>query len=268
MPTFTSSDGVSLHFTMSGPDTGPAVVLVAGFTAPATSWILVERALVDAGHRIIAFDRRSHGESESPHHGQRMARHGQDLAELLALLDLQEAVLVGGSMGASTIWAFVDLHGTERVRSIVSVDQTPRMVNDGDWQNGFYGLSLDNVGTFFANGIPATGRGLPGSASLPGLQRLVAELGSMPAMGDAGAPQTVPLLRDHAAQDWRDVIARVDVPVLMVAGAQSQFWPAEHATAVATLNPRVQAVVLEEAGHAVNLDQPEEFNRVVLEFLR
>src|SRR5579859_6029779 len=100
MPGITTSDGVRLHYTDRGG--GTPVVLIAGFTAPADSWALQERALVDAGYRVLALDRRSHGRSESPGYGQRMARHGKDLSDLLTALDLRDAVLVGGSMGAST----------------------------------------------------------------------------------------------------------------------------------------------------------------------
>ena len=88
-----------------------------------------------------------------------MARHGKDLHDALTQLDLGPVVLVGGSMGASAIWAYVDLFGTDGVRGIVSIDQTPKMINTEDWPYGFYGLTPANSGTFFDEGIPATGRG-------------------------------------------------------------------------------------------------------------
>ena len=80
-------------------------------------------------------------------------------------------------------------------------------------------------------------------------------------------PETLPLLRDHAQQDWRDVVARADVPVLMVAGRESQFWPAEHAEAAVRGTSSGRAVVVEQSGHAVNFDRPDEFNAIMLQFL-
>jgi pimeloyl-ACP methyl ester carboxylesterase len=80
-------------------------------------------------------------------------------------------------------------------------------------------------------------------------------------------PETLPLLHDHAHQDWRDVIARVDVPVLMVAGRESQYWPCEHAEAAVRHTEHGRAVVIEESGHAVNFDRPEEFDAELLRFL-
>ncbi len=59
---------------------------------------------------------------------------------------------------------------------------------------------------------------------------IMAETGSAPMGAGAADPVTLPLLRDHAAADGRDVITRATRPVLMLAGAESQFWPAGHAT--------------------------------------
>ena len=131
MPTFRTTDDVTLAYTDEGE--GRPVVLVHGFTAPASSWALTVDALLAAGYRAIAFDRRAHGESETPAHGQRMARHGRDLGELLAHLDLDDAVVVGASMGGNTFWAYVDQFGPARLRAAVIVDQTPKMLNADGW---------------------------------------------------------------------------------------------------------------------------------------
>jgi pimeloyl-ACP methyl ester carboxylesterase len=264
MPTVRTTDGVTLSFTDEGQ--GQPVVLVAGFTAPATTWGDQARALLDAGYRVVAVDRRSHGLSESPAFGQRMGRHGKDIDEVLAALNLTDAVLVGGSMGASASWAYCDLVGSARLRGMVSVDQTPKMVNGDGWEHGFYGLPHENSGTFFDAGIPMTGRGFTDEQATPGIMRMLesAGPGGLPGV----QPETAPLLRDHAQPDWRDVVARLDVPVLMVAGRHSQYWPCEHAAAAVAGNPSGRAVVLEDCGHAANLDRPDEFNGVLLGFLR
>ena len=264
MPTITTTDGVSLHVTDEGD--GPVAVLIAGFTAPATTWGHQSRALLGAGHRVVAIDRRSHGLSEAPAFGQRIARHGADLHDVLTALDLTDALLIGGSMGASAIWAYCDLFGTGRMRGMVSVDQTPKMVNGDGWEFGFYGLTHANSGTFFDGGIPDTGRGFTQEQAMPGMLRAMELAGPD---GFAGTqPETAPLLRDHAQQDWRDVVARLEVPVLMVAGRDSQFWPCGHAEASLADNPLGRAVVIDDCGHGANLDRVEEFDAALLEFLR
>lgn len=267
--TFVASDGATLALTESGPASGDGrtVVLVAGYAMPATGWALQEDALVAAGHRVVAFDRRSHGASQDVVWGQRIARHGADLHELLVTLDLHDAVLVGQSMGASTIWAMVDLFGTDRAAGILTVDQTPKMVNTVDWPHGFTGMTPENSGTFFDAGIPDTGRGARVDPTNPGVVRLVERIGGMPAVRQANAPETRRLLHDHGQQDWRDVVARLDVPFVMVAGRDSQLWPCSHAEAAVGANPHGSVVVIEDAGHATNLDQPDVFNEVLLRFV-
>nr|WP_232531125.1 alpha/beta hydrolase [Microlunatus antarcticus] len=241
--------------------------MVHGYTAPATAWALTEDALLEARHRVVAFDRRSHGESDTPAFGQRMARHGRDLAELLEHLDLTGAVLVGASMGGNVIWAYADQQGTASLGGIVVVDQTPKMINDAGWPYGFYGLVPENAGTLFADGVPQTGRGRALDASATEMGRLVGRLGGPPAFRDGTAPQTLALLQDHAMQDYRDVVARATCPVLMVAGRQSQVRPCEHAAAAVVDQPLGRAVVIEDAGHTVSFDQPDAFNAALLEFV-
>lgn len=260
-----TSDGVRLNVIDEGE--GPVVVLVAGFTAPATTWVFQVEKLLEAGFRTVCIDRRSHGTSESPTYGQRIARHGKDIGDVLDELSLEQAVLVGSSMGASAIWAYLDLFGDARVRGVVDIDQTPRMINGDGWTNGFYGLTDANSGTMFAEGVPPTGRGLDNEGAMPAVLRLVDRLGAGSDIGGNIRPETLPLLRDHAQQDWRDVIARVRVPQLFVAGAQSQVWPCEHAEASAAANPSAHAIVIEHAGHAVHLDQVDQFNTTLTTFL-
>ncbi len=267
MPTFRTSDDVTLAYTDEGE--GRPVVLVHGYTAPAAAWALTVDALREAGYRAIAFDRRAHGESETPTHGQRMARHGRDLGELLAHLDLDDdAVVVGASMGGNTVWAYVDQFGPARLRGVVIVDQTPKMLNVDGWEHGFYGYGAANALTLFANGVPDDGNGRTVDRSRAAMDRLVERLGGPPAFRNPSAPETLPLLVDHALQDWRDVVRRFPRPLLMLAGRDSQLWPCEHAEAAVAETPMGRALVIEGAGHAISFDQPDAFNEALLDFLR
>jgi non-heme chloroperoxidase len=63
------------------------------------------------------------------------------------------------------------------------------------------------------------------------------------------------------------VIAATDVPVLFVAGADSEFWPSTHAAASAARAPRGSSAIIRHDGHAANIEQPRAFNEGVLRFL-
>ncbi|MFF2372276.1 alpha/beta fold hydrolase [Agromyces sp. NPDC058110] len=270
MPSITSSDGVDLHYLEWGDPAGRPVVLVAGFKAAATSWRYQVRALERAGLRVIAFDRRGHGGSEvGPADGHTMRRHGADIRDLLEALDLHDASLVGQSMGGNAVWAMLQEapDAAARVRDIVIVDQTPKMLNDDGWAFGFYDYDASNRDTFFATGIPDPGR-FPAKAK--GLVRIARILRAME-LPKGGKPTftgaELALLHDHAVADWRPTIAAATVPTLFVAGAESEFWPAAHAAASAALNTSATSVVIEHDGHAANIEQPARFNRELLAFL-
>ncbi|WP_250038211.1 alpha/beta fold hydrolase [Paractinoplanes maris] len=115
----------------------------------------------------------------------------------------------------------------------------------------------------FDAGIPDTGRGLRGSR-LGGLTRVAEVLGGPPVFADPRTPERRTLLQNHAEADWRDVVARMEVPSLFIAARDSQLWPCEHASVA---NSRATVVVLDDCGHAANLDQPERTNEAILGFL-
>jgi pimeloyl-ACP methyl ester carboxylesterase len=262
MPTISTDDGVRLAYDDEG--TGAPVVLIAGFKAPRTSWLFQRDALLAHGYRVIALDRRSHGDSaEGPAGGNTMARHGQDLNEVLTALDLRDAIAVGGSQGASTIWSYVRQFGTERIRAAIAVDQTPKMLNSDDWPYGFYGYTEGNRDTYFADGIPRTGHEPPrapevGRRMLQALSRP----GTDPTKRPPLSPTDLALLHDHAIQDWRPEITGMAVPMLLVAARQSDFWPYEHAAAAGA-----QSAIMENVGHAANIEDPDQFNTIMLNFL-
>jgi non-heme chloroperoxidase len=268
MASLTTDDGVRLDYLDSGTAAGRPVVLIAGFLAPATSWLYQVPALEKAGYRVIAFDRRWHGTSEKPTFGNTMQRHGQDLALLLETLDLRGAVLVGGSQGGNTIWSFLGQFGSARIAGAVIVDQTPKMINDADWPYGFYDYTPEVADTMFATAIPNPGRfGIAGK----GPRRILRLVNAMRAGGGGGGaftPEQLELLNDHAKADWREAVRASDIPVLFVAGAQSEFWPSDHAAAAAALAQQGSAVVIPKDGHAANIEQPDAFNAELLRFIR
>ncbi len=268
LPTITSSDGVRLNYLEMGDPTGRPVVLVAGFKAPATSWRYQLKPLARAGCRVIAFDRRGRGASEVGPGDHTMDRHGADIHDLLAELALEDVTLVGQSMGGNAVWSLVQQFGTGGIRDIVIVDQTPKMLNAADWAYGFYDVDETNVDTTFAAGIPDPGRHPVKSKGLVRMSRVLKAMeipkGGRPTFTEA----ELALLKDHAKRDWRPVIADVDRPVFFIAGAESEFWPAEHAAASAALNPLASSTVIERDGHAANIEQPQRFNEALLGFLQ
>ncbi|MCB0036100.1 MAG: alpha/beta hydrolase [Anaerolineales bacterium] len=258
MDFFTTDDHVKLGYMDKG--NGIPVILIAGYSAPATSWHAQEKALLKQGYRTIAFDRRSHGSSDNPAFGQDMATQGKDLDALIRHLEIEKAFLIGQSQGASTMWSYISQFGTARLHGVISVDQTPKMINTEDWPHGMYGLDVDTRPTFFDKPLPNPTKKSVTKMLLITLLRGVRYL-------KFDREGTKPLLFDHADADWRETIKHTDIPALFVAGAESPFWPKEHASASAALCPQGEFAMVEGSGHAVNWECPREFDELMLDFL-
>ena len=140
-----TSDGVTIRYDDEGE--GRPVVFASGFADQGSSWVFQRDALVEAGYRVIRFDHRMHGRSDAPAHGQRMSRLGLDLGELIAALDVHDVVLVGHSMGVSVSLAYFSIAGCvwDRITTFVAIDQSPKIVNEGDWQWGVRDITGENL---------------------------------------------------------------------------------------------------------------------------
>ncbi len=133
-----SHDGLSLSYVDEGPAGAPSVLMIHGFASnKSVNWINPGwvQTLTDAGYRAIALDNRGHGESDKPHDTAAYTpeKMADDAAALLSHLELEEAHVMGYSMGAR-ISAFLALRNPDRVRSLIFGGLGLGMVEGvGDW---------------------------------------------------------------------------------------------------------------------------------------
>lgn len=104
---------INLHYTDRG--TGQPVVLIHGYPLSGDSWEKQEQALLDAGYRVITYDRRGFGQSSQPSVGYDYDTFADDLNTVLTTLDLADVVLVGFSMGTGEVGHYIARHGASRV---------------------------------------------------------------------------------------------------------------------------------------------------------
>ena len=250
-----TGDGVRLSYLDEG--SGSTVVLIGGFLMGARAWRVQMDALAPR-HRVIALDRRHHGDSDRPAGGHRLSRHAADVHDALVALDLDEVLLVGASMGASTIFAYLDTFGSDRLRGVVPIDQSPKMVNEGDWSYGFYDLTRDSLNDF-VSGFPGTINPFHNPTDLA-LRTMMA------GHTDIDMDVLRPLLRNHAEADWRDVFPTVDVPLLAIAGRHCPLWPCESSAFIASAVPDGDLLVCEDSGHVPFLEEAEKVNEALVAF--
>ena len=113
MPTHETTDGTRLFHIDVGD--GPPVLLVHAWSLSSAMWEYQVRALVAAGFRCVAMDRRGHGRSDVPGSGYDLDTLADDLAGLVGDLDLRELTVVAHSMGTCEVTRYLARHGTGRV---------------------------------------------------------------------------------------------------------------------------------------------------------
>jgi pimeloyl-ACP methyl ester carboxylesterase len=274
-----TSDDVKLSYIQAGPASGPKLLLVPGWSQTAAQW---EKQIdyFSQSYNVVAYDHRGHGESEKPSHGYRISRLAADLHDLITQLDMKDVTIMGHSMGSSVIWCYWDLFADsrKRVSKLVLVDQASYMTADPSWPPE----RAASISAIFA---PSTARELGNGMCGPdGRVATTALLKSMFTAAvstddfDWTVGQTLKmspehaatLLIDHANNDWRDVLPRINVPALVV-GAKGSLFNPDGILWIASQIPEAECRVfeVEELGsHFMFWENPKLFNGVVDDFLR
>lgn len=259
-----------------GGGSGRPVVLVSGWSGTAETYRPQVEAW-SATNRVVAVDHRGHGRSDRPDDGYRVHRLAADLRAVLGRLGLEDATLLGHSMGVAVIWAHLDLFGWDHLHSLVLVDQMPCALAHPSWsddERARAGATIDAAGLFeFTDGLRAPGgeatrAGFLRSVTSEGLdadrlERLETESAQLPLVHAAD------LLHDTATRDWRPFVPLIDLPTLVVGGdspnvpLDSQRWIHEQIA-----GSRFEVVEGVTGGtHYPFVERPEAFNEVVADFL-
>src|SRR5690348_3666959 len=126
MPYIETEDGTEIYFKEWGE--GQPVVFSHGWPLSADAWEDQMFFLAHHGYRCIAHDRRGHGRSSQPWNGNDMDTYADDLAALVSLLDLRDAIHVGHSTGGGEVARYIGRHGTRRVAKAVLISAIPPLM--------------------------------------------------------------------------------------------------------------------------------------------
>jgi non-heme chloroperoxidase len=263
---------IELHYEDHGA--GAPVVLIHGWPLSGRSWEAQVPALVEAGYRVVAYDRRGFGASSQPWGGYDYDTFAADLQALLEHLDLRDVTLVGFSMGGGEVVRHIATYGTERVaRAVLAAAVPPYLLKSGDNPDG--GLDEATIAQFeggvkgdrlafldeFTKGFFAAGD-RTNLISEP--QRIYAR----DIAAFASPKGTLDCIAAFGRTDFREDAAKISVPTLVIHGDSDAIVPFEVSGKRShELIENSRLVLVEGGPHGLNATHADEFNRALLEFL-
>lgn len=268
-------DGVEIYYKDWGSKDGPVVVLSHGWPLSSDSWEAQAFHLANNGFRVITHDRRGHGRSSQPWDGNDMDHYADDLADLIAALDLKDIFLAGFSTGGGEISRYIGRHGTSRVAKAGLISAVPPLMVKTDANPGglpkevFDGLqaaSLKDRSKLYrdiASG-PFFGFNRPGAVASQGMIDSFWLQGMM-----GGHKNTYDSIVAFSQTDFSEDLKKFDVPTLIIHGDDDQIVPIDAAArASKRLIPHAELKVYAGAPHGITDTHKDQLNADLLAFAK
>src|SRR3989442_14770748 len=251
---------IDLHYGIEGPSGAPVLVLSHALGLSMAMWD-PQVAALSREFRVVRYDHRGHGGSPVPAGPYRIEDLGRDVARLLDRLDLGRVSVCGLSLGGM-VGLWLGANAPERVDRLVVCCTAARMPWPEDYAararlvraQGMAAVADTVIGRWFT---PAFLTGRPDLVA-----GIKARLLATPPEGNSATCGAL------AAMDLRNDLPRIPASALVMAGAEDQSTPPEHAEEIARRIPAAELVVIPDAAHLANVEQPEEVTKRILSHLR
>ncbi|MVA27500.1 alpha/beta hydrolase (plasmid) [Agrobacterium vitis] len=266
-----AKDGTKLHVKDMGK--GRPVVLIHGWPLTGDMFEYQTLALLEAGFRVITYDRRGFGQSGHPADGYNYDTFADDLASVIDSLDLQDVSLVGFSMGGGEIARYLSRHGASKVsKAVLVASVAPYLLKDASNPDGvdasvFEGMKKDIRKDRFAflQSFAKTfyGVGLVSSPVSQGVLDWSFILGVM-----ASPKATIDCVDAFGKTDFRPDLAAFTIPTLVIHGTADKTVPIDPAgRAAASGIAGAKLIEYEGEPHGLFATAPDRLNRDLIEFL-
>ncbi|GAB3175895.1 alpha/beta fold hydrolase [Streptomyces incanus] len=267
-----NSTDIELYYEDHG--SGQPVVLIHGFPLDGHSWEKQSAALLDAGYRVITYDRRGFGRSSQPTTGYDYDTFAADLNTVLETLDVSDAVLVGFSMGTGEVARYVSRFGSGRIAKVAFLSSLePCLLKTDDNPTGaaprefFEGLSssvrADRYAfyTSFFKDFYNLDENLGSRISPESVRNSWCTASSGGFFAAAASPMTW-------FTDFRGDLPAIDVPALILHGTADNILPIDSTgRPFHQALPSAEYVEIEDAPHGLLWTHAEEVNKALLSFL-
>jgi len=263
---------VELHYEDYGQ--GKPIVLIHGWPLSGRAWEPQVKPLIDAGYRVITYDRRGFGESDKPWDGYDYDTMAADLKALMDHLDLQDATLVGFSMGGGEVARYIGNYGTERLAGAVFAAAVPPFLYKAD-DNPDGGLDDETIASFENNVtsdrvdfLHGFSKNFFGTADRSDLISEGNRLYHVQIASFASPKGTLDCIAAFGRTDFRDDLKKVTVPTLVIHGDSDQIVPFEvSGKRTHEAIEGAQLALIEGGPHGLNVTHADQFNKALLDFL-
>jgi non-heme chloroperoxidase len=262
---------VSIYFEDHGE--GKPVILVHGWPLSDAMWEYQVPALVDAGYRVITYDRRGFGKSSRPYSGYDYNIMAEDLKDLIEKLDLKDVTLVGFSMGGGELGQYVGTYGTKNIAKLIFVSSiAPFMLKTDDNPEGapeevFQGMeeNTKNDRAGFLSGFGE--RFVNYENNKDKVSRGQLDYNFNIAAG-ASPKGTLECINAFGRTDLRDALKKIDVPTLFIHGDADEIVPmAPTSKQGHEIVKNSKLEIIKDAPHGLYLTHTEQLNNLLLSFL-
>jgi non-heme chloroperoxidase len=267
-----NSADIDIHYEDHG--TGQPVVLIHGYPLSGRAWDKQVPVLLDAGHRVITYDRRGFGQSSQPTSGYDYDTFAADLNTLLEHLDLRDAVLAGHSMGTGEVTRYLSRYGSDRVAKGVLVSPIPPyLLQAPDNPDGVPASLFDGFAQAARADTPAWMKGLLDNFyNIDTLRGTLISDQAWQASWNlavtASATAAVACISTWTT-DFRDDLPKIDVPILVIQGDADRVLPLDKTgQRLPALIKDVRLTVVEGGPHAIPWTHADQVNTALLGFIR
>ena len=255
------TNGTRVHYEVSGKAGAPVVMLSHSLGSSMVMW-QPQMEVLEAHFRVLRYDVRGHGDTEAPESPYALDQLGEDAVSLMDGLGIDRVHLVGLSMGGM-IGQGLALNHSSRLRSLALCDTAAVLPQDARpiWQEriqrarekGMTSLVDDTIARWFTQPFLAK--------SPPAVERIRTEFLATPVVGYVACSQAIMGL------NYLGRLSGIKLPTLIVVGADDPGTPVSASEAIHRMISQSQLVIIPAAAHLSNVEQPDAFNKALMDFL-